>query len=153
MSSKDKLLVYIKSSLLTIDALKHRHFQMYKKYKKYNLLLKGTVNVLNTLSVTTLAISFVGIPFILISTAVTSTISSLVTAAMTTVDLDQRTNSHHTSYLQLKDLYDSCTTKLMRPDITEEDLFQMAQELNSKTGLILDSSEPVSGQSDSFRKI
>lgn len=134
----------INKYLEKIHQRKQEHYKKYKNYKKRNMLAKGTINALNTLSLTTLAITFAGVPFVIIITAVTSSLSAVGSAVLSVVDLERKSHSHQTSYLQYQDLHSSYESLLLKNHLSGDDLYNILTELNAKVGLILDSSEPVS---------
>jgi hypothetical protein len=134
----------IQKYLAKITQRKHEHYKKHKIYKKRNLIAKAAINTLNTLSLTALAITFAGVPFVIISTAVTSSLSAIGTAVLSVVDLERKSHTHHTSYLQYQDLHSNYESMLLRNHLNGDDLYTILTELNAKVGLILDSSEPVS---------
>jgi hypothetical protein len=141
---RDKKILIIQKYLARIKERKVRNYKKYTTMKKRLTACKAVINILNTASVTSLAITFAGLPVVLISTAITATLSAIGTGVLTVIDMDRKVQSHHTSYLQLSDLHATYEASLLKTNLTEDEIYHMLQELNTKVGLILDSSEPVS---------
>ena len=80
----------------------------------------------------------------LIVCAVSSSLSTIGSAILTVVDFDRKSHSHQTSYLQSKDLHDQFNALLLKNGLSSTGLDAMLAQLNERTGVILDSAEPVS---------
>ena len=142
-ATKLKLIEY---RLEMINERKNIHFVSFKRIKRWNMIIKSMVNVLNTVSVTSIAITFSGHQFTLIIGAVSNSLSAIISAALSAIGLDEKTYSHQTSYLQLHDLYEKLIADLLVERLSGEVLDKILKELNSHLGIILDNCEPVSIQ-------
>ena len=136
--AKSKL---IRKKLREIRELYKKNFKKFKTYKRYNTTFKVIINVLNACTVSSAVISFSGMPIIAILTIATSSISTILSVINSTIDFQARYHVYQTSYLQLKDLYDSNTSNLLS---RHSNLDHILNDINQKLGLILDSSNPVS---------
>jgi hypothetical protein len=129
-----------------LDSIKHRqreHFRRFKILKKRNIYFKAIINVLNTISVTSLVLTFSVSSITLVVCAVSNSLSAVGTAILSVVDMDAKAHSHQTSYLQFVELHDSYIADVLRDNLTGKDLDRILTELNAKVGLILDNCEPI----------
>lgn len=140
-ATKLKLIEY---RLEMINQRKRVHFGSFKRIKRYNMIIKSLVNVLNTVSVTSIAITFSGHQFTLVIGAVSNSLSAIISAALSAIGLDEKTYSHQTSYLQFHDLYEKLISDLLVENLNNEVLDTILKEMNSHLGIILDSCEPIS---------
>lgn len=129
-----------------IKKRKTKHQKKFRKLKKINTFSLIGVNVLNSISITTLVLSFTTFPPGVIISLITSSLSSIASGVITVADLQRKINTHQTAYLQLLDLHDSTKASMLKSALDDEDLDDILRELNAKTGLILDnaSNEAVS---------
>ena len=133
----------IHARLQRIDGRRMGHHVRFRRMRKVSIISKCILNVLNTISVTSIVMQFSGEPTTLIVCAATSTLSTLGTALMSVIDLEGKYHSHHTSYLQLTQLYDDNVAKMLQDDLDGPELDRILTSINARMGLILESSEPL----------
>jgi len=144
-------MVVIRQRLGSIKNRQKEHFRQFKKLKIWNLYLKAAINVLNTISVTSLVLTFSGTSLTLIVCAVSNSLSAVGTAILSVVNMDAKVHSHQTSYLQFVELYDTNIAALLQDNLSGQDLDRILADLNAKVGLILDNCEPIEVQHASPR--
>jgi hypothetical protein len=127
-----------------VKTRKRRHFAQFKYLKRINIIAKSIVNTLNTVSVTGLVLTFSGNDISLYISASANTVSTIITAIMSIVNIESKYHSHQTSYLQFKDLYDTYMAEILKEDIEGHDMDRILNELNTRVNIILDTCEPVS---------
>jgi hypothetical protein len=138
-----------------LDRIRRRqaeHFRQFRRLTKWNINFKAIINVLNTISVTSLVLTFSGSHTTLILCTVSNSLSALGTAILTVVNMDALSQSHQTSYLQFAEVHDDYLAELLVDDINGQDLDRILTEINSKVGLILDNCEPIDLSSSLGRK-
>jgi hypothetical protein len=131
----------IKDQLNDLKKLKKKHYKKFKTLRKTTTLSKITINLLNGITVSSVIITFSAFPPAIIVSLVASSLSTLGSIALTTADIDNKFRQSQTTYLQLEDLYNHFNNQLLKND---PDLDKILDELNARSGLILDSSSPVS---------
>jgi hypothetical protein len=130
-----------KKELAKIKKEYKKHYKNFRKYKKYSQYSKVIINVLNGVTVSSVVLSFSGALPILILTICSSTLSSLTSIISETCEWTGKMYQSQTSYLQLKDLYQTYKIKSIGLNANYDEILN---ELNNKYGLISDSSMPVS---------
>ena len=140
----------IRQRLVSIKDRQKEHFRQFKRLKIWNLYSKAAINVLNTISVTSLVLTFSGANITLIVCAVSNSLSAVGTAILSVVNMDAKVHSHQTSYLQFVELYDTYIAALLHDNLSGQDLDRILADLNSKVGLILDNCEPIELRRKSF---
>jgi len=144
MSNIIKKNVMVKTLLKDIDRRKKEHYKKFMKYKRYNTLSKTFINTMNAVSVSSLVLTFTPTAPIAIIIAISSTsISSVSSAVLNSFQLDNKIQSHNTSYLQYADIYREYNAKIRRNHLTSDDYDDLLCELNARLGLIEDSSLPI----------
>jgi hypothetical protein len=134
----------IKDSLSDIKQRKQRHSDLHSKYRKMNTIVKGFVNTLNAVSVCSMVLTFTPISDMIMLSALASTSVSSVLSAMTSaMDLEEKISSHNTSYLQYNDIYRETQALVLRNGLSSSDLDVVIDQLNGKMSLIEDRSLPV----------
>jgi hypothetical protein len=129
-----------------LDRIRRRqaeHFRHFRRLNKWNINFKAIINVLNTISVTSLVLTFSGSHTTLILCTVSNSLSAVGTAILTVVNMDALSQSHQTSYLQFAEVHDDYIAELLVNDLNGQDLDRILTEINSKVGLILDNCEPI----------
>jgi hypothetical protein len=129
-----------------LDRVRRRqteHFRQFRRLKKWNLYFKALINVLNTISVTSLVLTFSGSHWTLLVCTVTNSLSAVGTAILTVANLDYKYQSHQTSYLQFAELHNNYTAELLHDNLNGHDMDRILADINSKFGLILDNCEPI----------
>jgi hypothetical protein len=127
--------------------IKHRqrgHYDAFRSLRKTNIIMQTTINVLNTISITSIVLLYSAHPTTLIVCTVTSSLSAIGTAIHSVIGLESKYHSHQTSYLQFVDLYDSYQAEVLRDNLTGEDLDIILRDMNIRMGIILDNCEPLS---------
>ena len=105
---------------------------------------KTLINTLNAVSICSIVLNLSPVNQTTIIIALASTtISSLVSAIQSAVDLDFKSHSHNTSYLQYNDTYREVSARLLKNGLTSDDLDLMLYELNNRLNIIEDSSLPI----------
>ena len=107
------------------------------------MIFKSIINVLNTISVTSVVLTFSGTHATLLICAVSNTLSAVGTAILTVVGMEEKYHSHKTSYLQFSDLHNTYMAKLLKDDVSGHELDDILADMCSKVSIILDSCEPV----------
>ena len=139
--SKVKL---IKSILDDIKKRKDIHDTNFGVYKNLSMYSKTLINTLNAVSICSIVLNLSPVNQTTIIIALASTtISSLVSAIQSAVDLDFKSHSHNTSYLQYNDTYREVSARLLKNGLTSDDLDLMLYELNNRLNIIEDSSLPI----------
>lgn len=136
-------LTMIRQRLDRIQSRQTEHFRLFKRLTSVNTNLKALINVLNTISVTSMVLTFSGTYTTLVVCAVSNSLSALCTAVLSVVRLDDKVHSHQTSYLQFVEIYDTYIAELLIDDLNGSDLDRILGDLNTKVGLILDKCEPI----------
>jgi hypothetical protein len=151
MQSADNFTAKLSMIRQRLDHIRRRqveHFRQFKRLTIWNTKFKATINVLNTISVTSLVLTFSGSHTTLIICAVSNSISAIGTAILSVVDVESKAHSHQTSYLQFVELYDTYMVELLHDNLHGSDLDRILNDLNSKVGLILDNCEPIELSTD-----
>jgi hypothetical protein len=146
MHPADNFIAKMKMIRLRLDSIKKRqkeHFRQFKRLKKRNTYLKALINVLNTISVTSLVLSFSVSSITLFVCAASNSLSAVGTAVLSVVDMDAKVHSHQTSYLQFVDLHDTYIAQLLHDNLTGSELDRILIDINAKVSLILDNCEPI----------
>ena len=133
----------VRSRLAEVQRRKVIHFEAFRQLKQASMILKACVNALNTISVTSIVLTFSGHPVALIVSAVANSVSSIIMAVLSVVGLDDKRYSHQTSYLQFSDLYDRYVGELLVDDLSSETIDQILRDLQTQLNLILDTCEPI----------
>ena len=134
----------IKSILDDIKKRKDSHYKKFGYYKNLSMYSKSLINTLNAVSICSMVITFTPTnPTILIVALSTTTLSSLVSALQSAIDIDFKTHSHNTSYLQYNDTYREVSARLLKNGLSSDDLDLMLYELNNRLNIIEDSSLPI----------
>ena len=134
----------IKDSLNDIKNRKKNHSDLHNKYRKMNTVVKGFVNTLNAVSVCSMVLTFTPISDMIMLSALASTSVSSVLSAMTSaIDLEEKISSHNTSCLQYNDIYHETQALVLRNGMSSSDLDVVIDQLNGKMSLIEDRSLPV----------
>ena len=137
----------VKDILKNVKKRKIEHYKKWKKLNKINSIARACVNGLNAISVCSLVLSLTPASPIFMAVALGSTsISSILSAVTTAYELENKVHSHQTSYLQYSDIYRDVSARLLRNNITSEDLDVLLVELNVRLGLIEDNSRPLEKQ-------
>ena len=140
-STKMKL---IKDSLNDIKERKKSHSALHNKYRKMNTVVKGFVNTLNAVSVCSMVLTFTPISDMIMLSALASTSVSSVLSAMTSaIDLEEKISSHNTSCLQYNDIYRETQALVLRNGLSSTDLDVLISQMNEKISLIEDRSLPI----------
>ncbi len=134
----------IKSILDDIKKRKDSHYKNFGSYKNLSMYSKSLINTLNAVSICSMVITFTPVnPAILILALSTTTLSSLASALHSAIDIDFKTHSHNTSYLQYNDTYREVSARLLKNGLSSDDLDLMLYELNNRLNIIEDSSLPI----------
>lgn len=141
--NRSKKLMLINHQMKRIKEMKKVHFKKFQTLKKFDVIFKSIVNMLNTISVTGLVLNFTGTPFSLYVSTTTSTLSAIMTAVLSVASLESKYHSHQTSYLQFIDLYDTTNVELVKDNLTSSRLDTLLEQLNTRINLILDTCEPI----------
>ena len=129
-----------------LDRIKHRqmeHCRQFKRLQRVNMNFKAFINVMNSISVTSLVLTFSGSDTTLIICAFSNSLSAIGTAILSVANMEDKSHSHQTSYLQFVELHDAYTAELLVDNLCGQDLDRILSDLNSKVGLILDTCEPI----------
>ena len=134
----------IRQILDDVKRRKKEHYKQFGKYKKINTFTKSLVNALNAISVCSMVLTFTPTsPAVIIIALSATSISAISSAVHSSTDIEGKVHSHSTSYLQYTDLYRDVSARLLRNNLTSEDLDNLLTEINSRMGLVEDHSEPI----------
>jgi hypothetical protein len=137
----------IKTQLKEIKHSKSQYYQKFKKYKKIDMYLRLLINICNAITLCSIIVSMDN-PIALYISIACSTISTVSGAVYSTIELPSKIQSSQTSWLQLKDLFNSYSNILLKNHLSSEEYDNLLSELNVKTGLIYDSSLPIDRESE-----
>jgi magnesium-transporting ATPase (P-type) len=145
--NKDIKLNLIKQVLQDVKKKKKEHYKKYVKLNNINTMLKTFVAVLNTISVCSLVLSFFPLSIVcqIISLSSTS-ISAIISSVVSAYELEHKLHSNQTSYLQYTDVLRDMSARIYRNGLSSEDLDYMLSEINSRLGLIEDTSPALDGE-------
>lgn len=130
----------IKESLEDIKLKKQKHSTQYKQYKKTNTIFKTIVNILNTLSVSSMVLNFMDSnEGIMVIALVASTISAVISALAQSLEVENKAVSHNSSYLQYSDIYRDVNARMLRNGLSSKDLDDIITDLNSRIAVVMDS--------------
>jgi len=134
----------IKCILDDVKCRKTQHYAAFGKYKRINMAMRSFVNTLNAVTVCSMVLTFTPVSPALMVVAITaSSLSGIASALSSAVDIDSKVHSHHTSYLQLNDLFRDMSARLVRNGLSSVDLDRLLGEVNERMGLIEDHSLPI----------
>ena len=134
----------IRQILDDVKKRKTQHYKQFGKYKSINTFTKSLVNGLNAVSVCSMVLTFMPVnPVFLIVALSCTSISAISSAVHSSTDIEGKVHSHNTSYLQYTDLYRDISARLLRNNLSSEDLDNLLTEINSRMGLVEDHSEPI----------
>ena len=134
----------IKSILDDIKKRKDAHYKNFGYYKNLSMYSKTVINIFNVVSICSLVLNFSPASSAIIILALSSTtLSSIVSAFQSAIDIDFKAHSHNTSYLQYNDAFREISARLLKNGLSSEDLDLMLYELNNRLNIIEDSSLPI----------
>lgn len=134
----------IREILADVKKRKTLHYKSFAKYKTTNTITKSVVNGLNGLSVCSMVLAFTPVsPSVMIVALCSTSISGLISAIDSSINIEGKVHSHNTSYLQYTDLYRDVSARLLRNGLSSENLDSLLTEINSRMGLIEDQSLPI----------
>ena len=107
-------------------------------------IFKSLINALNAISVSSLILSYTEEDKYYDKIALSTTsLSGVISAITSTVNIEQKSHSHNTSYLQYTDIYRDVSARLLRNGMNGNDLDNLLSEINNRMGLIEDNSLPI----------
>ena len=134
----------IKTMLNDIMYRKKQHYKKFNRNKKINTIIKVIVNGLNATSVCSIILALSPLsPIVMILALSTTTLSGIISAVFSSMDIDTEIHSHNTSNLQYNDLYRDISARLLRNGLNSADLDLLLGEINMRISLIEDSSLPI----------
>lgn len=137
----------VKLAKTLMDDVRRRkmvHYKMFGTYKKINTGIKGLIHTLNAMSVCSIVVAFTPeSPGTMIVALTSTSISGVISAVSTAVDIEGKIHSHNTSYLQYTDLHRDVSARLLRNGMSSNDLDCLLSEINDRMGLIEDASLPI----------
>ena len=134
----------IRTILEDVKKRKIIHYRYFGKYKKINTIIKSFVNTFNAISVCSLVLTFIPISTISSIIALTSTsISTILSAIHSSIDIENKVQSHNISYCQYNDIYRDVSARLLRNGLSSSDLDNLLNEINTRMSLIEDQSLPI----------
>lgn len=133
--------------LSEIDKMKSRkdkHYELYKKYKFINSILKLIINVLNAVSVSSLVMEYASLyGFTNIIAMTTTTVSSIITIVINNFNIDDKINRHHLAKSQITDLYRQTNLTVLKNNLSSSDLDNIIESINSQLSLINDTAPAI----------
>lgn len=134
----------IQDILEEVKKKKQAHYKQFCNFKQSNMIIKSLVNSLNAVSVCSMVLNFTDVSDVVMFIALTSTtISSIMSAVNSSIDLDGKIHSHKSSYLQYTDLYRDVSARILKNNMSSQDLDILLNEMNPRMGLIEDQSQPI----------
>ena len=134
----------IKSILEDIKKRKEAHYRCFGYYKNLSMYSKSFINTLNAISICSMVVTFTPVnPAILILALSSTTMSGITSALQSAIDIDFKSHSHNTSYLQYGDAFREVSARLLKNGLSSGDLDLMLYELNNRLNIIEDSSLPI----------
>lgn len=118
-------------------AKKKSHRRRVGCYRRIGTGIKALVNVLNALSVSSLIVEGPTNEMKWIALGTTS-VSATLSALSQALGIEQKTESHNSTYLALSDLTRDFSARLLRNHLTSDDLDTLLGELNARISLIED---------------
>lgn len=116
---------------------KKEHRKRVGCYRRVGTCIKALVNVLNAMSVSSLIMEGSTNEMKWVALGTTS-ISATLSALSQALGLEQKTESHNSTYLALSDLTRDFSARLLRNHLTSDDLDTLLGELNARISLIED---------------
>lgn len=120
------------------------HYRKFKTLKRRSQGIEACLMGLSTATSSAIFVAMLGRPDVVILGAVLSSVATVGGAIARVYDLPGKYHSAQTTYLQLVDLNRDMTNRLLRNNLSSDDLDVMLTELNARLGLIEDASNPVS---------
>ena len=74
---------------------------------------------------------------------VSSSLSSLLTVGLSSYEIDNKISLHHTTALQLNDLYRSVNLRVLKNNLSSTDLDEIILDLNDRLSIIDDVALPL----------
>jgi hypothetical protein len=142
-SKYQKKLSLLHELLLETNSKKNEHYSKFCVLKSLNTKMRIAVNLFNSISVCSIVINFNPDFVVQIVSLISTTISTLISVGVQGYELSSKISHHQTSYLQYTDLHRDFTARLYRNHLQSKDLDGLLTELNSRLGLIEDSSLPI----------
>lgn len=134
----------IKGQLCELKKFKHEYHSLFLHYKKKDLVFRIILNLCNAVTLSSIVLTFVDTNYIFMYVSLGfSSLSTIIGALYSTLDLPSKATSAQTSWLQIKDLYNTYNAKLLRNHLSSQEYDTMLEEINVKIGLVLDSGLPV----------
>lgn len=136
--------VQLETLLKCCESRKHKHYHAAAWYKSVNTSFTAGINVLNTLSITSLVISLSTLPAIVVLSLSCSSISALLSAISSVCTWHEKELRHFTSFNQYSDLARDISLVITRNNLTKEKIQHLMSNFNDRISLIEDSSLYVS---------
>ena len=133
----------IRDELKKIKERKLKQYNRYKKLKSFNITSKTIINLLNAVSVSSIIVSYSYLPFSTIIALSSTAISSLLSVLLSSYEMDNKITVHHTTSLQLSDLYRTINLRILRNNLSSDDLDEIILDVNDRLALIEDYQLPA----------
>ena len=135
----------IKHILENVKIRRKLHYKKFYKFKKINTFMKCFINGLNAISICSIVLALSpASPIVMFVGLSTTTISGILSAITSSIDMEGKIHSHNTSNLQYSDLYRDISARLLRNGMSSQDLDNLLGEINTRMSLIEDNSLPIS---------
>lgn len=147
LSNADRYKIKKKLILKRLENIKIRYknyHKKYKKFKRYNTFINLVIASLNACSITFLSVGLTSFPPLAIVSLGTTSVSSILQGSTSVLNLQNKINLCYTAYLQLLDLYGDYQSKILKNNLSSDDLNNMLDNINDKLGLILDAVAEIS---------
>lgn len=134
----------IEKLLKDINFKSMKYYKRYKKLKKITKILKGLITALNAVSVSSIILMLNPIsPVFMFTALVSSSISGIIQAVISSIEIENMYNSDNTSYLQYTDLFRNINNILLKNNLSSNDFDNLLVSINEKLGLIEDKSNAI----------
>jgi len=134
---------YLKDTLQTINKKRKNHFIYFRYYKRLNMYLNTIVNILNTVTVLSIVITFHGHYYVYYLSSLCTTISALLTVYTRVFKVPDKCYKHQTSYLQYKDIYNMYIPFVLQSSISNNEIQEIIQKLNIDLQTVSRRCEPI----------
>jgi hypothetical protein len=127
-----------------VDRMSKKSIQYNTKYirnKRAANMSEAVMLGLSALLTSTLFLSYYGDPNVIIVSVVLSTVSSVASAVLRSIDFRTKQHAAHTSSLQYRGTTRHYQTILLRNGLSSADLDSMLDSINTRLGLIEDVEE------------
>jgi len=143
ITTLDEIPDHFKERLLFIEKYSQLHFYKFSQLKFLFMILSSIVTFLNSISITSIALYFAGYRWIIYTSLLSNSLSTILSAIMSVCAFEDKYYSHQTSYLQFREIQSTYQTQYLRYYANSQRLLDLMDELDMKVSIILDNCEPI----------